>query len=314
MLLTYGLAYLGLVSADINTMRSNYAGMIRDHNKNSVGRTLAGDFGPLAAIQEYGCYCLFADPTGPFESLESGIEPTDPIDALCKSLIEGYNDVLAFASDGGFECDPWTVEYNSITMVPGVDVVTQCTVMNPGNLCAAAACAKESEFVNDMFSLFFGGFASDSSLIHSAGFDVEATCRVILSSILNIVGDRIKALGEVAGVEEAMCVTANSLARGSFAKLMKCKDEKDENQLLTFVDSGDAKMIQLHSGLRPLCLKMKPRMSSVGRFVSCHESSKPQKFLISDDGRICSETDSRKCFYLVPGERKLRWKKYEETL
>jgi len=144
---------------------------------NSTMRSLTKE--DLALLDQYGCWCYFEEDHG-----QGRGKPINEIDAHCKVLHDGYACAIMDGETEGFQCTPWTVQYNSATGlgfgVRDTTVMTnECTDNNPGeDQCAARACMIEGLFVLEAFSLFSSGFGIDPAMRHSEGFDRLEDCPI----------------------------------------------------------------------------------------------------------------------------------------
>lgn len=128
----------------------------------------------LAAIWNYGCWCYFQDQHG-----KGSGEAQNYIDEHCKILHHGYTCVMMDAADENDNtCDPFTHEYNTITVLGAVpeQVQIDCEARNAGDNCAIRSCAVESYFVLNIFQEALGPNTFDQSLKHDLGWDASV-CR-----------------------------------------------------------------------------------------------------------------------------------------
>jgi hypothetical protein len=129
----------------------------------------------LSAIWNYGCWCYFQDNHG-----KGSGEAQNYMDEHCRILHHGYTCVMMDAADENDNtCDPFTHEYNTITIIGAVpeQVQIDCEARNPGDNCAIRSCAVESFFVLNVFNEAFGPNTFDPSLKHDLGTFDNSVCR-----------------------------------------------------------------------------------------------------------------------------------------
>jgi hypothetical protein len=120
--------------------------------KESYGKLAKGNRNLLtteiANVNQYGCWCYFDDAVGNGKG-----EPMDLVDAECRNLHRGYECAVADIAN----CEPWTVTYfpvsgtnfiNSEGSIAAACTHTNTVLTNFGD-CANAACAIETEFINE---------------------------------------------------------------------------------------------------------------------------------------------------------------------
>lgn len=128
----------------------------------------------LSQIWNYGCWCYFQDNHG-----KGSGEAQNYMDEHCRVLHHGYTCVMMDAADENDNtCDPFTHEYNTITILGAVpeQVQIDCETVNAGDNCAIRSCAVESYFVLNIFAEAFGPNTFDPTLKHDNGFDASV-CR-----------------------------------------------------------------------------------------------------------------------------------------
>jgi len=136
--------------ASMKSMRKGYNQLIKQIRQSGNRNVLDTS---LANVDKYGCWCYFDDAVGNGKG-----EPMDPIDAECRNLHRGYECALA---DYGASCVPWEVVYFPVAGTPFVEnfggVGPACvhtnTVVTQFGECAAAACAIETQFIDDYTSI-----------------------------------------------------------------------------------------------------------------------------------------------------------------
>jgi hypothetical protein len=128
----------------------------------------------LSKIWNYGCWCYFQENHG-----KGSGEAQNYMDEHCRVLHHGYTCVMMDAADENDNaCDPFTHEYNTITILGAVpeQVQIDCETRNAGDNCAIRSCAVESYFVLNIFNEAFGDNTFDATLKHDNGFDASV-CR-----------------------------------------------------------------------------------------------------------------------------------------
>jgi len=159
------------INADTANMDSQLALLVQ----NSTLRAFSGQIAKaIPRLDEYGCWCYFYENVGRGKG-----QPVDEIDAFCKTLAEGYECAIRDSEDEGIECTPWEVSYNPANTA--LKMYESCQENNPGDVCAARACAVEGDFVESMFAFLLGGSQIDyDSFSHASGFDsaTDAGCPV----------------------------------------------------------------------------------------------------------------------------------------
>jgi len=174
-----------LVSADLETIKQNFIGLVKNSSipvpvpdgtgadGRSFGSSWAGQM--IENIDEYGCWCYFQEDHGKGRG-----PPANEVDAQCKKLHDGYTCIILDAEAEGDECTPWDVPYNSGT---GLGLVADdpennnnanalrksCARANRFDDCAQRSCIVESFFVMQLFRQFLDGVKFDMSLKHSLG-------------------------------------------------------------------------------------------------------------------------------------------------
>lgn len=173
----------GMVSADVKSAIDAAVQATTDFCDNNVGhpdcvdRTITKN--DMDLINEYGCWCYFADGYGPGRS-----KPVDEIDTLCKRLHDGYTCAIMDSIDLGAECVPWEVSYNSAIgsgMITDMDISTirqECDVQNPSNGCPNWVCKIEGFFVQQLVLYFTHGGLINHNFRHANGFNPETDCPI----------------------------------------------------------------------------------------------------------------------------------------
>merc|ERR1712226_236499 len=139
LLLASSLALLG-VDANYKAMKKSYGEIVKG-NRNLLTTSINN-------VNKYGCWCYFDDDVGNGKG-----EPMDLVDAECRNLHRGYE--CAVADIAG--CTPWTVTYFPVSGTAFItdhgSIAAACThtnlVLTNFGPCAAAACAIETEFINE---------------------------------------------------------------------------------------------------------------------------------------------------------------------
>lgn len=121
-------------------------------------------------INEMSCWCYFNDLHGSGKG-----KPIDSLDEACKVLHEGYECAMRDAEDEGTTCVPWEVSFNAASFL-ATDLGQACEDSNPGNNCAARACAVEGAFINNLLDFFIGGGSINNDNKHDNGFSVDDSC------------------------------------------------------------------------------------------------------------------------------------------
>jgi len=132
--------------AGIKSIRKGYNELIKSAREKGDRNLLTTT---IANVNKYGCWCYFDNDVGNGKG-----EPMDLIDEECRNLHRGYECAIA---DYGATCVPWEVIYFPVSGTPfitnfggvgGACVHTNTVLTNFGD-CAAAACAIETEFINE---------------------------------------------------------------------------------------------------------------------------------------------------------------------
>ena len=139
---------LGLTFAD----KASIDRQLLDQVKNSSLRVFTGSIAnAVEQLDEYGCWCYFYDNVGRGKGT-----PVDEIDGFCKTLADGYQCAIIDGESEGESCVPWEVNYNP-GAGQGPERFLTCQNQNPGNNCAARACAVEGVFVDNLFAFLISG-------------------------------------------------------------------------------------------------------------------------------------------------------------
>ena len=133
----------------------------------------------MGLLNDYGCWCYFEGNHGKGKG-----RPADALDALCKSLHDGYECIVSDMDDAGTPCVPWTIPYTEAFGggLPGglteADIISVCETNNGGaGTCEAMACKVEGMFVQDYFLYSLNGGVIDAAKRHANGqFDVNTEC------------------------------------------------------------------------------------------------------------------------------------------
>ena len=163
-------------TTNIQQMIAHYNSNLRQSDESETGgrqkRAFTGQIAnAIAALDEFGCWCYFYD-----NSFRGRGEPVDEVDALCKTLQQGYECAIWDAENEGTTCIPWEQSYESGTGT-GDSLVSSCTSMNSGNNCAIRACAVEGTFVAGLFAYLVSGQEINYvDFSHEQGFDPVAGC------------------------------------------------------------------------------------------------------------------------------------------
>lgn len=132
----------------------------------------------MLKINGYGCWCYFDTDT----IYKGKGEPVDPIDKICKYLIDGY---MCAKHDAWVEedpdCLPWEVDYNAginlgsfyMDADPAALLVESCESKNPDSKCQQRACIVEGFLVLNIVDAFFTGERPLDQYRHSNGFDTS---------------------------------------------------------------------------------------------------------------------------------------------
>jgi len=165
-------ATLALVAADKASIDRQLLTLIRNSSLRQFSDKIADSI-PL--LDEYGCWCYFYDNVGRGKG-----NPVDEVDAMCKTLQEGYECAIRDSEDEGEDCTPWSVPYLAGTG-SGRDLYTSCQTLNVNSGCAARACAVEGTFVDNLFAVLISGQGIPyADYSHRQGFEpaTDAGCPV----------------------------------------------------------------------------------------------------------------------------------------
>merc|ERR1712154_499507 len=139
---------LGLTLADKASIDRQLLAQVR----NSSLRVFTGSIAnAVERLDDYGCWCYFYDNVGRGKGT-----PVDEIDGFCKTLAEGYQCAIIDGESEGESCVPWEVNYNP-GAGQGPERFLTCQNQNPGDNCAARACAVEGVFVDNLFAFLISG-------------------------------------------------------------------------------------------------------------------------------------------------------------
>jgi len=135
----------------------------------------------MGLISDYGCWCFFETSHGKGRG-----RPIDDIDAMCKTLHDGYECIMDDAQNEGIDnCIPWEITYNSAFGggLPGgmsqETLITECDNVNGGpDTCASRTCKVEGWFVQQYFLWSLSGGQIDESNRHDNGFDQSVECPI----------------------------------------------------------------------------------------------------------------------------------------
>jgi len=176
---------LALVAADKAAIDRTLMGLVRNSSLRAFADKIQATI-PL--LDEYGCWCYFFDNVGRGKGT-----PVDEIDAMCKTLGEGYECAIRDSEDEGIECTPWEIDYLQGTGT-GRALYDSCIELND-NSCAARACAVEGNFVESVFAVLVTGVGIPyDQFSHAQGFDPS-----------HDVGCPVKKGTTGAGIEKACC-------------------------------------------------------------------------------------------------------------
>lgn len=125
----------------------------------------------LQGIWGYGCWCHFDN-----DILKGHGPALNRYDAVCKRM----QLCLRCAGHDGPNCNPedtsttYNADYNF--NVNTQDLSADCSAQNPGNTCGEHMCTCELGLIAGILDALWGGFAYDSSLLHSNGFSFQSNC------------------------------------------------------------------------------------------------------------------------------------------
>merc|ERR1712080_327238 len=101
-----------------NIIGLTFAGMAKMQNDRDLlaNNTLSGNLrvfsgslaDSIASMNELGCWCYFDEDIGRGRGA-----PFNSLDALCKTLANGYECAMRDAENNGETCTPWEVDYIS---------------------------------------------------------------------------------------------------------------------------------------------------------------------------------------------------------
>merc|ERR1711981_524711 len=137
-------------------------------------------FGPTTLamfnqVDGYGCWCNFNE-----DYVLSKGPVQDPIDALCKRLVNGYHCGIHDGAVSGEPCQTNSEPYSVFNFILNAQTVEQFCTTNPfnaGDDCKETACIVEGAFALELFAGMFGGnLTPDPNLKHSGIFDPAVEC------------------------------------------------------------------------------------------------------------------------------------------
>lgn len=156
--------YKDLAKNETNEPSSDFRG---------IDNGFGGGFISVEQISSYGCWCNLNVTTTP----KGYGEPVDEIDALCKTLVEGYRcAILDEKSAGETECEPWRVTYQSQVLSTSY---SQCQLSNPNDNCAAKACSIEGSFIGGLLTFFFQNLKPNPEVWGHDSFDWKNECKKV---------------------------------------------------------------------------------------------------------------------------------------
>lgn len=136
----------------------------------------------LRGIWGYGCWCHFGS------KLTNGRgKPVSAHDKACQNMQLCLRCAEMDGGKDGYECDAKTAQYNSTLGQSGGQnnninsLNSQCSSLNPTDLCGAHVCTCEVQLINDILALVWEQEAYDISPRHPSNpfggsFDFEASC------------------------------------------------------------------------------------------------------------------------------------------
>merc|ERR1712168_1604572 len=92
-----------LVAADKAAIDKQLLALIQNSSLRAFTGQIANQ---IPNLDEYGCWCYFYDNVGRGKG-----NPVDEVDAMCKTLGEGYECAMRDSEDEGSDCTPWEVAY-----------------------------------------------------------------------------------------------------------------------------------------------------------------------------------------------------------
>ena len=173
------LAFTGFISftqANFDRMEDTFQKLLAESMNETVSINDFRGIGPistsLSAINQYGCWCYFADDHGKGRGTAQ-----NSMDAICKILHDGYECAILDGTEENEECEPWTVDYSGSTTLgdSSEQVVVECEAKNNNN-CAIRACVIENNFILSVFAEYLSGSIFDPSKKHDFGFDPSSEC------------------------------------------------------------------------------------------------------------------------------------------
>jgi len=136
----------------------------------------------LRGIWGYGCWCHFGT------KLTNGRgKPVSAHDKACQNMQLCLRCAEMDGGKDGYECDARTAQYNSTLGQSGGQnnninsLNSQCSSLNPDDLCGAHVCTCEVQLINDILALVWEQEAYDIAPRHPSNpfggsFDFEASC------------------------------------------------------------------------------------------------------------------------------------------
>lgn len=127
----------------------------------------------LEGIWGYGCWCNFGE-----HLLTGGASPVNQFDEICKNLQLCLRCAKMDGENDGYECDPKTVDYNSVSewFQAGEGIFSECETLNTGDHCATHCCTCEVDMVNSLLKTIWDIQAYDPQYKHELGFSREENC------------------------------------------------------------------------------------------------------------------------------------------
>lgn len=167
---------IAFVTANFDKMENQFQKLISQSMNETQSMNEFRGIGPvstsLTAINEYGCWCYFADDHGKGHGT-----PVNRMDEICKILHDGYECAILDGTDENETCEPWTVDYTGTTTLgdSNQEVAIECEDKNTNN-CAIRACVIENYFILNVFAEFINGNVFDPSKKHEYGFNAKEEC------------------------------------------------------------------------------------------------------------------------------------------
>lgn len=166
-----------VVNAGLSTISEDLGLLVAQNSSMWDDRSITAMLGNMGSvIDTYGCWCYFDEKHGQGKG-----HPVNSIDKICRDMAHGYDcAIMDAAADGDNDCVPWEVNYVGGSGQGLDNLVANCDANN-ANVCEAAACKIEGNFVLTFFQMFLlSGIGSiDNAFNHESGYDPVVNCPMV---------------------------------------------------------------------------------------------------------------------------------------